>query len=882
MPGSNGKSSYEDLFGEYEDGQINTSKDFKSFEKTISSDEWKEDLVQACQEDSEKVVAAFDATQLEAKVQQAKWVEKKAKSSRKDMKPEVQEAYLVIWKMKDWKQWTYQELLESAETEVTLEKAKQNLLDKINSNSDWNESLKVTARNVIEDLFAECDSVEEFERRAWTRLSTVEWMDNIWDFLRAIPRTIMEANKGLHRQALELMKKVWVTAQEINEICKQAIESGILKMKDFIDRCKEKWMAMVDIAKTVCERWQSQFANFIAALKEAWEDITDALKAAREWTWKQWNNFVEFCGWKIEDLKEFGIMLVEKWELMWNQLVDWFMNSIESAKELCKALIEKGLVKMREFAEWCVWLWEKWKELIVSLIEWNVNLWNDFADFCKDKWETMKDIFTTVATELLQKWKIALEAFAEWCKWAWETVKDAACLVLVWLVKAWKIAIEAVIDTIVVVVWLPVMAVSKLLIAAWKEIYKDVVAAAEFIGDLSAALREKAKQFWISAADFVKDFINQCKEFALMSADYIAKVVGSLREKMKEAWMVAADFIRATYETVKWALGNAWNKTAEFFKNLWLKVEDIAVTLREASKWAWEWCVNFVVKSYRDFNNALNLLVEKCKIGIDKIGEAIMAAWVKVAEFVKYVKEKALITFENISKWCKWVQEKIDLFIKTALETVKATWEDLVAWCWWQLDKLALTLKNLYWKTKEWVKKLIGFLGKTALEAWKILLTLWIAIPALVIWALKELGCALKNVAELCVKYAKVKTQELCDLLMNAYWATKEWIVKIWESVAAAVKEGAKDVMDWIYKQTNNAKEAIRATKEYISNWIKDICEWMYNKWIQLKDICRTVCEEFKWNVKEIVRWLKAFAKDCAIKWNDLVAVASEWLTIDV
>jgi hypothetical protein len=57
-------------------------------------------------------------------------------------------------------------LLESAETEVTLEKAKQNLLDKINSNSDWNESLKVTARNVIEDLFAECNSVEEFERRA--------------------------------------------------------------------------------------------------------------------------------------------------------------------------------------------------------------------------------------------------------------------------------------------------------------------------------------------------------------------------------------------------------------------------------------------------------------------------------------------------------------------------------------------------------------------------------------------------------------------------------------------------------------------------------------------------------------------------------------------
>jgi hypothetical protein len=88
--------------------------------------------------------------------------------------------------------------------------------------------------------------------------------------------------------------------------------------------------------------------------------------------------------------------------------------------------------------------------------------------------------------------------------------------------------------------------------------------------------------------------------------------------------------------------------------------------------------------------------------------------------------------------------------------------------------------------------------------------------------------------------------------------------------------------MDWIYKQTNNAKEAIRATKEYISNWIKDICEWMYKKWIQLKDICRTVCEEFKWNVKEIVRWFKAFAKDCAIKWNALVAVASEWLTIDV
>ena len=155
-------------------------------------------------------------------------------------------------------------------------------------------------------------------------------------------------------------------------------------------------------------------------------------------------------------------------------------------------------------------------------------------------------------------------------------------------------------------------------------------------------------------------------------------------------------------------------------------------------------------------------------------------------------------------------------------------------------------------------------------------------MPDLVIWALKELWCSLQNVAELCVKYAIICTQKLCDLLMNAYWATTEMIVHIWESVAAAVHESAKDVRDWIYTKTKDIKQAIKATKEYISHWVKDICEWMYNKWIQLKDICKTICEEFKWNLAEITKWLSDFATECAIKRNDIVSATSQWLTIDV
>jgi hypothetical protein len=63
---------------------------------------------------------------------------------------------------------------------------------------------------------------------------------------------------------------------------------------------------------------------------------------------------------------------------------------------------------------------------------------------------------------------------------------------------------------------------------------------------------------------------------------------------------------------------------------------------------------------------------------------------------------------------------------------------------------------------------------------------------------------------------------------------------------------------------------------------VKDIAEWMYDKGIQIHDVCQVICEEFKWNVREIVLWLKEFARDCALNWNEVIAEASAFLTIDV
>lgn len=877
MPGSNGNSSYEDLFGEF-DWQINTDKEFKKFEKTLSESGGKEDLVQACEEESSKVVAAFDAAKLDVKVAEAKGVDKTKKSTKKAMKPEVQEAYLVIGRLKDGKSWTYQELLKNAETEVTLEKAKQNLLDKINSNWDWDNLLKQSARNLIEELFAECDSIEEFERRSGSRLSAIESMDNIWDFFVAIPRTIYEGLLATNRITLEFISKIWKTAEEIKDWCKDLIEKWIIKRTAFIDRCKWVGMVMEDIARTVCGWWKDQFVSFINFLKNTWENITDALMAAWDWTWKQWNNFVELCGWAWEDVKEFWIMLVEKWELLWTNLVEWLGNAWDKVEDLCKTLIEKWLVKIGEFADWCVWLGEKWKELIISIIDWNVNLWNDFAEFCKDKWETMKDFFATVATELLRIWKITLEKFWEWCKGSWEVVKDVVCNILVWLVKAWKFALDAVADVLIVVVWVPVMVAYKLLVLAWKAIYKSAEAVANFVSNLSVVLREKAKQLWISAADFLKQAVNVCKELAWQSAEFVSKLIKWLWEALKDAWIKAADFIRATYEVVKWALKNAWNSTAEFFRKLWLKIEDIAVTLWEVSKWLWKWCIDFVVKSYKDFKVAMNVLVNKCKMGIDKIWEAIVQAGTKLVEFINYVKELGKITFDNISKWCKWEWKKITMFIKTAIESAKVTWQNLVDRCWWQIDKIAVALREIYGKTTDKIREFIKFTWKVALEAWKLLLKLWIWTVWLVMLALKELSCWLKDVAELFVKYGKLATKALCDLLSNVYGKSKDMIVSIWKYVAGAMKNAAKDIRDWVYAKTNDVKRAIEATKEYISNWVKDIAEWMYKKWIQVKDICRTIYEEFRWEYQEMIRWLKDFARSCAIWWN----VILENLKIDI
>lgn len=895
MPGSNWNSmNMDDLmskFGWKEQWaeKIDKSDEFKEFEDVIDNTTtwWKESFVRAVSEDQNKVLNLFDSKKLDDKI-------KNANNSNKSK--DVQNAYKALWAYKAGKVWAYNQVLEQVEGEQTLAASKQKLLKMIDKNNDWNKWLKETAKTIIEDLFAECDSVEEFERRAWTRLSTIEGMDNIWDFFRSIPEflyKVREKNVERRQRNIEFMREIWF---QTTEIAREMIKRWIMKWNEFVDLCKEEWEKIEDMVKTVCEWGEDQLNAFVNYLNKIWEDMNKVLNAIREWTWKQWDKVVDLCKWSWEQVKAFWISLVQKWELMRNALVDSVKDNLEKAKDICKTLLEAWLVKFNEFVDRCKWVGEKGKDILIWILEWNKSKIKDFVNWCSENWNDAKQWFWDICKSLLEKWKLAISEFVDRCKDVWDKVKEVACNVLVWLVKAGKLTMRVLFDALIVIPAVTIMEISKLLIAAWKEIYKWSVELAKFIADLAVAWWEKAKQAWIAFGEFMWWVLNQIKELWIKFGNVVNDFIKSIWEWVKALWVNMVEFVKSTCDFVRSALWNAWQKTAEAFRAMWIRTKDVIKTIYEVSKQAWNGIVDAAITLMGNVKSAIDRLRNVCKMWIDKIWTLIMNAWKKVVEFINYAKELWLITLENIKKWCNNTAEKIVSFVRTAIEKCKATWSNLVEWFGGKMDALKDYIIKIYWNTKEWIKNFIRFIWWTAIEAWKTLLKLWVYTVWLVIFALKELWEWLANVAKMCVetlvKYWKLAVNALCNFLSEAYWKTKEMFIKIWQTVAQFIKESAQAIRNWILEKTKDAVQAIKAMEAYIQNWVKEICNWLYEKWLAVKDIAKTIMVAFKWQVSEIFEWIKAFYDICKNKlnlswsefkrqWNSGVQSAADYLTID-
>ena len=852
---------------------VDTDKEYKKFEKALSKKEDRESFVRAIDEWKwAQIVDLFWQETLTSKIDEAKFGKESWKGS---MKPEVREAYLVLWQLMDWwasasgsstESWTtwYQGLVEKAENNVKLEKALNSILWKIDNNKWWTETDKGIAKDAIKDLFKDCDSLEEFERRAWTRLATIEAIDNVEDIIKAVPNLVEKIWKGINKAVANFLEKCWIARDRVIAMFKDAIDAWKMAIQDFVDWCKEKWQNIVDISKIVLARWWEQFKKFLNYLEWVKEGVQEALNAAWEFCGQQWDKFVNMCGWIKDAIVDFWTKLIEQWKLAWKTFIESIKNNIDKATKICRDLLEKGKIAIWELVDWCKSMWQKWKELLASIIDASKSAWDQFANWCKENWQSAKDMFKSVAKSLLEKWKMTLDSFVNWCKWARETVKDTACNILVGLVNAGKFALNVIADALLVVVWSAVV-LWELLLKAWKEIYGWIKrwwqALVKFISDVASVLWEKGKSAFRSLWEFAKTFMNKCKQLWLMAGNFIANVCKWVWEKMKSFWLSAAEFIKSTYETVKWALNNARDKTAEFFKNLWLAAKDIAVTLRESSKNAWKWCVNFVLKHVQ---NAFQFLKDTCKMTIDFIWKTIMSLKTHVVEFINYAKQLWIVTIEKIKEWCANSAEAIKNFVKTAIDKCKATWNDITNRFHWRLQDAKDILVSVFTTTKEWIKNFIKFTWKAVLEVGKFLLELWVWAVATVILALKELGSRIYDIGKLCVetlvKVGKLAADKLCQYLSEAFWATKDMIVTIGKYVAAAVNNCAKAVRDWIYSRIKDAKKAYEATKEWIKDSIADIAEWLYKRWVEIKQVCSIIKNSITSGLSAAREWLKWFA----------------------
>ncbi len=875
-----------------EGGTINNESEYKKYEKLIKNPQGKEEFKQEVDAKWSQILQSF-----------WEWLDQKiqlARSEKWKMNPDVREAYNVLGKLKDkqaWapaeqaingRAWLYNEMKNAAEQEAALDKKYQEMITLIDNNPDWSHNTKVAARNVIKELFAECKTPEEFERRSGTRLDTVNSIDGVKDVIKWSISVVKEIPWIPKKVLFELYRQCWVGMEKLNELWREALKKSVSLTKDFVEWSKEAWQTITDITKTVIQFWDDLFKQYLNYLEEVKEWIEGALNIAWEYCWNKWDAFVNLC-WGMRDVVvAFWKKLVEEWKLAVRTFLDSMVNNWEKAKAICIELINEWKIKIGELVEWCKGMAQKWKEMLVSIIESSVAMWNKFADYCKDNWEACKAMFQEVARTLLEKGKMALDDFVERCKWAWETVKDAACAVLVGLEKAWKFTLDVICGTLLVLVGSAVL-VWELLVKAWKEIYKKWAELANFVSKIATNMWEKVKDVYKTASEYVWALLKKCKEYGIATAEFVKNFVRSTWESMKAFGLTAKDFIVATYEVVKTSLKGAWDKTAEFFKNLWMTIQDVVVTLYESAKWAWKNCSEFIAnaieKWWLNFKSAISLMIDKCKMGIDMVWRAFVA-WKKyVVEFINYAKEKWLITYKHIKEWCKNNVQQIENFIKTAIDKAKATWKDIKEWCGWRIQDIKNVLNNLYWKTKEWVKWLLNFMkegGMAVLEAGKLMLTLGIGVVALVVIWLKEAWAALADVAKMCVeslvKYWKLAVNKLCDALAEAYWATKEKCIMIWEYVAKRISESAKWVRNWIYEKTRDAKAAYEAMQKYITDWVKQVATWLYKRGVALVDVCKTIKNAFGTSLKTAWEWLKAFAQECRIGISDLLYAAWDWI----
>ena len=174
---------------------------------------------------------------------------------------------------------------------------------------------------------------------------------------------------------------------------------------------------------------------------------------------------------------------------------------------------------------------------------------------------------------------------------------------------------------------------------------------------------------------------------------------------------------------------------------------------------------------------------------------------------------------------------------------------------------------DIYWKTKEWVKKLITLVWKWIEEWARYLMKIWLAATEVVVWALVLLGIWVAKITELMadwLKYAyhtveavakklvevmqkagKFVAKAVCDAIFECYGRWKELVTRIWKAVAEAVRDIATTVRDWIYEKTNDMKKAVESMKKWLSKSIWDVYKWMKAKWANAINAIKVIWEVF-------------------------------------
>lgn len=853
MPGSNWNSTAPDGMEMFEKiaeksgnkEKIDKDRDFKEFEKVINDKDswWKEVLVTEVTKDQWKVLNFFDDGKLDEKVNN---VDKDTNKSK-----DVKDAYKVLWAYKKGMTWSYEQVLEQVEWEKSLLKVKQKILNMIDNNNDWNDSLKETARTIIEDLFNECNSVEEFERRAWVRLSGVENLDNIWDFFRAIPEFMdrsfekaISTTEETARNMLKLMKSAWYW---IYELWKKWIELWVLTRNEFMDRCKEKWQNISDITKAVCERWKDQFKSFINYLKEKWEDISQTLLSAWEWAWWQWNKFADWCGWKREDIKDFTMALFELW-----------------------------VIKLSEFADRCKWIWEQWKQILVNVFEWNKNLVKDFMNWCTESRDSAKERFKDIFKSLLEKTIITIEDFTELCRGSWEKVKDVACVVLVYAQKALNLWVWILYTVLIEIPGMAIGIICGLLAKAWKEIYGAGKAFAEFLWDLAVAWWERAKWKGQKFAEYMKDFTNTLKWIAIEWKQAFDGFMKKMREWLKNAGISALDFMKATCVWAKWILKKGWDVTVNFFRVIWISIETGIQAIREAIGNAWDTIVQDVIAIYKGvwkgIKDALIYLGDKLKIWWEKICKAAIAVKDYFIAFIDVAKNAWVLVYENISKWLGWVRSDIKDFYKKAINRCWAKIDDIYKRCANSVAVVKKLVNEIFISVAGGVKKFVERIWKGAkaiASACEWLAKIWIWITAYIVewlWdACKEIWAGIWTLAKALWEKCWVAARNICEWINLKVKDAKKVAVE----VARAIADATSAAIDWVKTKINAWIDDIKYLYDKFDQWIRDIYNWLRSKAVSMLDAVHDILKalEDKWAavIEEARKVLKSIARDAFI-----------------